>query len=49
MTDTLVTVPARGSAPDKLEGGKRLTMHTDYAPAGDQPRHRRTFRRHPVG
>jgi len=38
MTDTLVTVPARGSAPDKLEGGKRLTMHTDYAPAGDQPR-----------
>jgi len=22
---------------DKLEGGKRFVMHTDYAPAGDQP------------
>ena len=37
MTDTLVTVPGRRGGLDKLEGGKRLVMQTDYDPAGDQP------------
>ena len=38
MTDTLVTVPEPRRGEGKLEGGKRLVMQTDYAPAGDQPR-----------
>ncbi|MEM1344992.1 MAG: DEAD/DEAH box helicase family protein, partial [Pseudomonadota bacterium] len=38
MTDTLVTVPERRLSADKLEGGKRLVMQTEYSPAGDQPR-----------
>ncbi|MEO1601925.1 MAG: DEAD/DEAH box helicase family protein, partial [Pseudomonadota bacterium] len=37
MTDTLVTVPQRRDPAEKLEGGKRLVMHTPFEPAGDQP------------
>ncbi|MEM9146463.1 MAG: excinuclease ABC subunit UvrB [Pseudomonadota bacterium] len=37
MTDTLVTVPQRRDPADKLEGGRRLVMHTPFDPAGDQP------------
>jgi excinuclease ABC subunit B len=29
--------PNLKSRPDKLEGGKRFVMHTEYTPAGDQP------------
>jgi len=36
MTDTLAT-PAGRARVEKLEGGKRLVMQTEYAPAGDQP------------
>ncbi|MEL6234349.1 MAG: excinuclease ABC subunit UvrB [Pseudomonadota bacterium] len=40
-SDVLVTVPQRpGQARlgrDKLEGGKRLVMKTEFSPAGDQP------------
>jgi excinuclease ABC subunit B len=38
MTDTPVTVPEARDWSDKLEGGKRLVMRTEYDPAGDQPR-----------
>ena len=34
--DSLVTIPEPRRR-EKLEGGVRLEMVTDYAPAGDQP------------
>ncbi|WP_285670511.1 excinuclease ABC subunit UvrB, partial [Paralimibaculum aggregatum] len=38
MTDTLVTVPSPRPQAEKLEGGRRLVMRTEFEPAGDQPR-----------
>ncbi|RBI87621.1 excinuclease ABC subunit UvrB [Rhodosalinus halophilus] len=38
MTDAALHAPAPDvRARPKLEGGKRFVMHTDFAPAGDQP------------
>ena len=34
--DSLVTVP-RPPQRDKLEGGRRIVMHTEFEAAGDQP------------
>ncbi|TVQ57483.1 MAG: excinuclease ABC subunit UvrB [Rhodobacteraceae bacterium] len=36
--DTLVTVPQRPARREKLEGGVRLVMESEFSPAGDQPR-----------
>ncbi|MGF1659961.1 MAG: excinuclease ABC subunit UvrB [Rubrimonas sp.] len=36
--ETLVTVPQKPARRDKLEGGVRLEMVSEFAPAGDQPR-----------
>ena len=30
-------VPHRPARPDKVEGGKRFELVSDYSPAGDQP------------
>jgi Helicase subunit of the DNA excision repair complex len=35
--DTLVTTPQRPDRREKLEGGVRLEMVSEFAPAGDQP------------
>ncbi|MEO1330538.1 MAG: excinuclease ABC subunit UvrB [Pseudomonadota bacterium] len=35
--DTLVTVPQKRDRKEKLEGGKRFEMVTEFQPAGDQP------------
>jgi len=37
MTLDLTENSLEAAPRDKLEGGKRFDMHTDYAPAGDQP------------
>ncbi len=37
MTETALTNRPATPPRDKLEGGKRFVMHTDYEPAGDQP------------
>ncbi|MCP5071880.1 MAG: excinuclease ABC subunit UvrB [Rhodobacteraceae bacterium] len=41
MQDIEAAIPAHVSRPEqtrpKLEGGKRLVMHTEFEPAGDQP------------
>ncbi|MDX5360407.1 MAG: DEAD/DEAH box helicase family protein, partial [Alphaproteobacteria bacterium] len=35
--DPALWIPHRPERPDKIEGGKRLVMQTEYQPAGDQP------------
>ena len=38
MPETSLPVPQKPVPPrDKLEGGKRFVMHTEFTPAGDQP------------
>ena len=36
-TDTAMPMMATPAPREKLEGGRRFVMHTDYQPAGDQP------------